>query len=74
MSVEGTTWRGVACRTEGLWTTEVLSAEELGGSSNEYRPAGVTNSDQITLFIDTNSADIALSLEEESDLIVRNWQ
>jgi hypothetical protein len=74
MSVEGATWRGVACRTEGRWTTEVLSAEELGGSSSEYRPAGVTNSDQITQFIDTHSADIALSLEEEADLIVRNWQ
>jgi hypothetical protein len=73
-SAEGTTWRGVACRTEGLWATEVLSAEEPGGSSNEYRPAGVTNSDQITRFINTHSADIALSLEEEADLIVRNWQ
>jgi hypothetical protein len=74
MSVEGTTWRGVACRTEGLWATEVLSAEELGGSINEYRPAGVANSDQITLFIDTHSADIALSQEQEADLIARNWQ
>lgn len=74
MSVEGTTWRGVACRTEGRWTTEVLSAEELGGSTNEYRPAGAVTSDQITLFINTHSADIALSLEEEADLIVRNWR
>ena len=75
MSVEGATWRGVACRsTQGRWTTEVLSAETLGGSSNEYRPAGTPNSEQITLFIDTHSADIALSLEEEADLIVRNWQ
>ena len=74
MSFEGTTSRGIACRTEGLWATEVLSSEELAGSINEYRPAGVANSDQITLFIDTHSADIALSLEEEADLIARNWQ
>jgi hypothetical protein len=74
MSLEGSTWRGVACRTEGQWTTEVLSIEELAGSTNEYRPAGVANSDQITRFIDTHSADIAISLEEEADLIVRNWQ
>jgi hypothetical protein len=74
VSVEDTTWRGVACRTTGRWTTEVLSAEELGGSGNEYRPAGAANSDQITLFIDTHSADIALSRDEEADLIVRNWQ
>ncbi len=74
MSVDGVTWRGVACRTQGRWTTEVLSAEELGGSINEYRPAGAADSDQITQFIDTHSADIALSLEEEADLILRNWQ
>lgn len=74
MLSEGTTWRGVACRTQGLWSTEVLITGELAGSINEYRPAGAANSDQITLFIDTHSAGIALSLEEEADLIARNWQ
>jgi hypothetical protein len=75
MSVEGSTWRGVACRsTQGRWTTEVISAEAFGGSSNEYRPAGAPGSEQITRFIDTHSADIALSLEAEADLIARNWQ
>ncbi|RLA60860.1 MAG: hypothetical protein DRR04_04555 [Gammaproteobacteria bacterium] len=70
----GMAWHGVACRTEGQWTTEVLNTEELAGSINEYRPAGVANSDQITSFIATHSAGIALSLKQEADLIARNWQ
>ena len=74
VSGEQGTWRGVACRGAGSWTTEVLSADALAGSASEYRPAGATSADQINVFIDTHSADVALSLQAEADLIARKWQ
>jgi len=74
LSEGGRTWRGVACRSEGQWTTEVLSIGAFSGSVNEYRPAGATDSDEIASFINTHSAAIALSLKEEADLIASKWQ
>jgi negative regulator of sigma E activity len=74
LSGEGGTWRGVACRSEGQWTTEVLSTGAFPGSANEYRPAGTTDADEITSFINSHSADIALSLKEEAEVIAGRWQ
>ena len=74
VSDDGATWRGVACRAGNAWTTQVLSAEQASGSSNEYRPAGATSADQVTSFIDAHAADIALSLKEEASVIAGNWQ
>ena len=75
LSDEGSTWHGVACRSAALqWATEVLSIGALAGSANEYRPAGTADSDEIASFINTHSADIALSLKEEADLIASKWQ
>jgi hypothetical protein len=75
MSGEGGTWRGLACRSnEGQWTSEVLNAEIIPGAANEYRPAGTSNTDDISAFIATHSSGIALSLQAETDLIARNWQ
>jgi hypothetical protein len=74
MSDVGGTWRGVACRNEGQWTTEVLNAELIPGAANEYRPAGASNTDDINAFIATHSSGIALSLQAEADLIARKWQ
>jgi len=73
MSGENGTWRGVACRNEGQWTTEVLSVEEISGSANEYRPAGAAKTAEINTFIATHSSGIALSLQAEADLIARKW-
>jgi hypothetical protein len=74
MSGEDGNWRGVACRNEGQWTTEVLNAEIIPGAANEYRPAGTSNTDDINAFIATHSSGIALSLQAEADLIARKWQ
>jgi hypothetical protein len=74
MSDVGGTWRGVACRNEAKWTTEVLNAELIPGAANEYRPAGASNADDINAFIATHSSGIALSLQAEADLIARKWQ
>ena len=74
MSNEGTTWRGVACRADNAWTTQVLSPEQASGSSNEYRPAGAASADQVTSFIDAHAADIALSSKEEASVIASKWQ
>ena len=74
MSGENGTWRGVACRNEGQWTTEVLNVEVISGSASEYRPAGAAKTVEINTFIATHSSGIALSLQAEADLIARKWQ
>jgi hypothetical protein len=76
LSSQDNTWRGVACRNSGSgqWITEVRSPDILAGSTTEYRPAGAANPGQITAFINTHSADIAVSLKQEADLIAHAWQ
>jgi hypothetical protein len=74
LSSQDNTWRGVACRNSGTWITAVRSPDVLAGSTTEYRPAGAANPDQITAFINTHSADIAVSLKQEADLIAHDWQ
>ena len=74
LSGEGGVWRGVACRIEGHWTTEVLRIEAFAGAANEYRPAGTEGADEIASFVNAHSAEIALSLKEEADVIAGQWQ
>jgi hypothetical protein len=71
----GSEWRGVACRSAGQWVTAVLAAVESSGTIDQYyRPAGATTPDQVTAFIDSKSANIPLSQEQETELIARGWQ
>jgi len=74
MSRENNHWRGVACRSDGRWLTAVHSTEDVTSSTDEYRPAGSSESSEVATFIATHSADIALSQSEEADLIARRWQ
>lgn len=74
VAAQSSTWRGVACRGQGQWITAVLTTEATADSAIEYRPAGSAASEDIASFIDTNAADIALSLDEEAALITSNWQ
>lgn len=71
----GSEWRGVACRSAGQWVTAVLATVESSGTIDQYyRPAGATTSDQVSAFIDSRSADIPVSKEQEAELIARGWQ
>ncbi len=68
--------RGIACiRDAGTWVTEVLDAQaQQSGSSDEYRTAGASDSDQIAIFMGNNAADIALSAEQELEQIATGWK
>ena len=68
--------RGIACRREeGTWMAEVLDeqAQQLG-SADEYRAAGANDSNKVAIFMGENAADIALSAEQEQELITSRWQ
>lgn len=70
----GASSRGVACREGGVWHTVVLSPEPLSRSSDEYRPAGAAQADDVAAYINDNAADIPLSPQQEAELISRRWQ
>ena len=65
----GNNWRGVACRDDNGWRTEVISAVAAASSASEYQPAGSADSDQIANFISDHAADIPLSGKQEARLI-----
>ena len=67
-------WHGVACRGDSGWNQAVLVTTQPAGSSDDYRPAGAADSDQIAEFVDRNAADIPLDHSQEAELISRNWQ
>jgi len=67
-------WRGVACRSAGHWETAVLAAEQPVAAEEGYRPAGAVSPDEVVSFIDSYSADIPLSGEEEAEKISRGWE
>jgi hypothetical protein len=67
-------WRGVACRSAGHWETAVLAAEQPAAAEQAYRPAGAVSPDEVVSFIDTYSADIPLSGEQEAEKISRGWE
>ena len=68
--------RGIACkRAEGTWITEALDTQaQQSASPDEYRTAGAADSDHIAIFMENNAAGIALSAEQEQELIAKNWQ
>jgi len=67
--------RGVACRdNDGQWKTVAYAVTELNVTTNDYRPAGAGDSDQIASYIDIHAQDIPLSRQQERDLIAKHWQ
>ena len=67
-------WRGVACRSEGGWVSELLVSEQLAGSSSDYRPAGANDSGRVAQYMRIHATDIALDAEQEAALIANSWQ
>jgi hypothetical protein len=67
-------WRGVACRSDGRWETQVLARATFLAADNAYRPAGADDSDAVAGFIMRNAADIALSADAEAALIEDDWR
>jgi len=67
-------WHGVSCLDQGRWVTEVLGAQSPAGSTNEYRTASATDTNQIAIFMEEHAADIALSAEREEELIATGWR
>jgi hypothetical protein len=70
----GATFRGVACRSGGSWRTEVLSDALRPGVGSVYRPAGAAGAAVVESYINAHADSIPLGVEEEADLINRNWQ
>lgn len=67
-------YRGVACRFDGHWRTEVLAGAGAAESPDSYRPAGAADSDEVASYISAHAAGIPLSLEQEAEVIARRWQ
>ncbi len=68
------TRRGVACRTDGQWRTEVVAQAPEHESSDVYRPAGAGDSQAVHQFIRQQAADIPLSGSQEAALIDSGWR
>lgn len=66
--------RGVACRKDGQWQTEVVAQAPEQESSDVYRPAGAGDSRAVHHFIRDQAADIPLSGPQESALIDSGWR
>lgn len=73
VSNDGRGSRGVACRDSGRWQTRIEVAAEIPGSSADYRPAGATDADAVADYLDKRADGIALSADEETTLIARDW-
>jgi hypothetical protein len=67
-------FRGVACRQDGEWRTEILAAAEVPATGGDYHPAGAAESSAVASYVDTHAGGIPLSLEQEAELIARKWQ
>jgi hypothetical protein len=65
---------GVACRRNGAWVTEVVAPAPAPGAEGEYRPAGSTDSLEVSDFIAAHAAGIALDRQQEAELINREWR
>jgi len=68
--------RGIACKRDNTtWITKALDTQaQPSGSPSVYRTAGADDSDQIAIFMENNAAGIALSADQEKELIAKGWQ
>jgi len=67
-------WRGVACRHDGSWVTQVMAREVFLEESGGYRAASAADVDQVSRFIDAEAIDVALSAGQEAAIIDANWR
>lgn len=66
-------WRGVACRDNGKWESQVVGSEVFLEQETQYRPAGAGDSEQVARFIDETATDVALGPQQEAALISSGW-
>lgn len=77
LAKQGEHWRGVACRGDQGWVTEVISlagTAVVADSNNEYRPAGANDAYAVEKFVEANADGIALSASQEAELIKNGWK
>lgn len=67
-------WRGVACRDDNTWVTQVMGSEVFLEQETQYRTASADDDQAVARFIDETAADVALGPEEEQVLIKAAWQ
>jgi hypothetical protein len=67
-------WRGVACRNQDSWVTQVMAREVFLDQSTGYRTASAGDVDQVSRFIDAEATDVALSRSQETAVIRDGWQ
>ena len=66
-------WRGVACRDEQSWVTQVIGRDIFLAREGGYRTASAASSETVEAFIDQAATDVALSGAEEALLITSGW-
>ncbi len=66
-------WRGVACRHQDSWVTQILARDLFLESGEGYRLAGAQDVDSVARFIDQQAVDVALSSQQELAVIASNW-
>lgn len=67
-------WRGVACRDNDTWVTQVMGSEVFLEQQTHYRTAGAEDDLAVARFIDNTAADVALGPAQEQQLIDAGWQ
>jgi hypothetical protein len=71
----GQGWRGVACRVQGQWQTQLLvNVEDTTASTDQYRTAGALNAEIINSFVKQRIQDIPMGAEEEAAHISGGWR
>ena len=66
-------WRGVACRDDDTWVTQVMGSEIFLEQETHYRTAGAAEGMAVARFIDNTAADVALGPNRERALIEAGW-
>ncbi len=67
-------WRGVACRNDVSWVTEVFGSEVFLEQAQQYRTAGAGKNGKVASFIDNTATDVAITSKQESKLISNSWK
>ena len=73
LAQEADHWRGVACRHDGSWVTQVMARGLFIEQDSGYRQASAQDVDSVTRFIDQQAADVALSAKQEQTIIASGW-
>jgi hypothetical protein len=74
MASDAKHWRGVACRDDDTWVTQVMGSEVFLEQATQYRTAGAGDSEAVARFIDETATDVALGPQQEQALIASDWQ